>query len=219
MLDDVTVACRDVSELTLTAQKACKLFLERCKQAGYDIFITETYRSQERQNYLYTLGRIRPGNIVTWTRNSRHTSRRAWDIACRGGELYSKAILASCGKIAAELDITWGGTWKTPDMPHFEVENDWTYNEEDNPMTDAEKAKIQAIDDSLTNLYNIVENMKKDTLTVYDYIDSNMPDWARPTVQKLVGRGILKGDEHGRLGLTNDLLRLLVINDRAGLYN
>lgn len=219
MGDDVTVACRDISELTPAAQTACRLFMERCAKAGYDIFITETYRSQERQDYLYTLGRVRSGNIVTWTHNSRHTSRRAWDIACRGGDLYNAAVLAGCGRVAAELGITWGGTWKSsPDMPHFEVSSDWVYKGDDEPMTEAEKAKMQAIDDSLTNLYSIVEGMKKDAPAVYDYIDGNMPEWARPTVQKLVERGTIKGDEHGRLGLTEEMLRLLVWHDREGLY-
>lgn len=53
--------------------------------------------------------------------------------------------------------------------------------------------------------------------TVYNYIDDNMPRWARPTIQKLVNKGYLKGDEKG-LNLTDELLRMLVINDRAGMY-
>ena len=28
---------------------------------------------------------------------------------------------------------------------------------------------------------------------IYNYIDENMPDWAKPTIQKLVDKGILKG--------------------------
>lgn len=54
---------------------------------------------------------------------------------------------------------------------------------------------------------------------VYNYIDKNMPEWARPTIQKLVNKGILCGNEKGKLGLTDELLRILVINDRAGLYD
>lgn len=53
---------------------------------------------------------------------------------------------------------------------------------------------------------------------IYDYIDDNMPDWARPTIQKLVNKGFLQGDKNGNLGLTEDLMRMLVINDRAGAY-
>lgn len=53
---------------------------------------------------------------------------------------------------------------------------------------------------------------------VYDYVDENMPEWARATVRKLAGKGLLKGDG-GALGLSADMLRMLVINDRAGLYD
>lgn len=121
--------CRDISALTENAQKACSLFMERCKAAGLNVLITETYRSQERQNYLYEQGRTRPGNKVTWTKNSRHTSRRAWDICknVKGAEYSDTSFFKACGAIAKELGITWGGTWKTPDMPHFEVTADWKY--------------------------------------------------------------------------------------------
>lgn len=53
---------------------------------------------------------------------------------------------------------------------------------------------------------------------IYNFIDENMPEWARPTIQKLVDKGYLKGDDDG-LDLTDDLLRILVINDRAGIYD
>lgn len=53
---------------------------------------------------------------------------------------------------------------------------------------------------------------------VYNYMDENMPSWAKPTVQKLMDRGALRGNERGELGLTEELLRVLVINDRMGVY-
>ncbi len=54
---------------------------------------------------------------------------------------------------------------------------------------------------------------------IYNYIDDNMPQWARPTIQKLVDLGLLRGDEEGNLGLTEEMLRIYVTNDRAGLYD
>ena len=93
-----------------------------------NVLITETYRSQERQDYLYQQGRTRSGKVVTWTHNSRHTSRRAWDV-CQNikGKEYSDAnFFKKCGEIAKKLGITWGGTWKSsPDTPHFEISTDW----------------------------------------------------------------------------------------------
>lgn len=128
---DVTKTCRDISELKGVAQTACKLFLDECKKAGLDIFITETYRSQARQNYLYAQGRTRPGNEVTWTLNSRHTSRLAWDIATNGKDLYDKSVIDKAGAIAEKLGITWGKRFKDakgkpiPDSPHFEIKSTW----------------------------------------------------------------------------------------------
>ena len=54
---------------------------------------------------------------------------------------------------------------------------------------------------------------------VYDYMDSNMPEWAKPTIQKLMDKDLLQGDEKGRLGLTMDMIKMCVIHDRAGLYD
>ncbi|MCI1746574.1 MAG: M15 family metallopeptidase [Heyndrickxia oleronia] len=123
----ITSACRDISELNPVAQKACKLFMEECKKAGLGIFITETYRSQARQDYLYAQGRTRPGNKVTWTLKSNHTGRMAWDIAVNQPKsLYDTATLKKAGAIAKKLGITWGGDWtETPDQPHFEVKSNW----------------------------------------------------------------------------------------------
>ena len=127
-MQDVTKTCRDLSELTEQAQRAWKLVLENCKAKGLNVLITETYRSQERQNYLYEQGRTRPGKKVTWTKQSRHTSRRAWDICknVKGQEYSDSNFFKQCGEIAKELGITWGGTWLgSPDTPHFEIGVDW----------------------------------------------------------------------------------------------
>ena len=58
------------------------------------------------------------------------------------------------------------------------------------------------------------ENAKK----VYNSV-AECPAWAKDTVQKLLNKGFLQGDDQGKLALTTDLLRLLVINDRAHLYD
>ena len=60
---------------------------------------------------------------------------------------------------------------------------------------------------------------KEGTEMVYNYIDENMPDWAKPTIQKMVEKGYLKGNEKGELNLNMILLRVFVSNDRAGLYD
>ena len=54
---------------------------------------------------------------------------------------------------------------------------------------------------------------------IYNYMDENMPDWAKPTIQKLIDKGALKGNEKGELMLTDVMLRIFVANDRMGLYD
>lgn len=51
----------------------------------------------------------------------------------------------------------------------------------------------------------------------YDKL-SEVPDWGRDTIDKLIKKGYIKG-EGNKLNISYDLLRTLVINDRAGLYN
>lgn len=60
---------------------------------------------------------------------------------------------------------------------------------------------------------------KKADKFIYAWVDDNMPDWAKPTITKLMDKGFLKGDEEGKLNLDENMLRMLVINDRAGLYD
>ena len=54
---------------------------------------------------------------------------------------------------------------------------------------------------------------------IYNYMDENMPDWAKPTIQKLIDKGALKGNEKGELMLTGTMLRMFVIHDRMGMYD
>ncbi len=73
---------------------------------------------------------------------------------------------------------------------------------------------------TMTQYEELNERLKQiENKMIYNYIDSNMPSWARPTIQKLVDLGLLQGDEEGSLGLTEEMLRIYVTNDRAGLYD
>ena len=68
--------------------------------------------------------------------------------------------------------------------------------------------------------YDVKEFMEQeDDDNMRDKYYDDMPDWAQPTVSKLVKKGYLKGEGSGVLNLTEDTLKVLVINDRAGLYD
>ena len=90
------------------------------------------------------------------------------------------------------------------------------YMKEDEPMTTEEKAKFNELVKAVSSLAERVERL--DSKMVYGYVDDNMPSWARPTIIKLMDKGILKGDEKGNLNLDENMLRTLVILDRAGIF-
>lgn len=46
-----------------------------------------------------------------------------------------------------------------------------------------------------------------------------VPKWYRPTIQKLLRSGFLFGDANGNLDLSEDMCRVFVANDRAGIYD
>ena len=89
-------------------------------------------------------------------------------------------------------------------------------NKEDEPMTTDERNKFNALVDAVGTLAEKVDKLEHKM--IYAWVDDNMPDWAKPTVTKLMAKGYLKGDEEGKLGLDDNMLRMLVINDRAGIY-
>lgn len=63
-----------------------------------------------------------------------------------------------------------------------------------------------------------IDRLKEDgEMTIYKTW-ADVPDWARDTVAKLTQKGLLQGEE-GYLNLEHNMLRGLVINDRAGLYD
>ena len=55
-----------------------------------------------------------------------------------------------------------------------------------------------------------VKKIIESTRRTYNSV-SAVPAWAKPTVEKLTRKSWLLGDEHGKLDLTEELLRTLVI--------
>ena len=215
----VTTTCRDILELTPQAQKACNLFLAECKRQGLNVLVTETYRSKERQNYLYEQGRTRPGKKVTWTKNSRHTSRRAWDICknVKGAEYSDSSFFKKCGQIAKSFGITWGGDWPTPDTPHFEIPENWKYEGDEKSMTELERKQFNKMVEVVGKLTLKIEGLEK-LNKVYHYFNE-LPEYAHDTIKKLWDKGIYKGASADDLNLSESMMRVFVTNDRAGLYD
>lgn len=100
---------------------------------------------------------------------------------------------------------------KSMDTFRQDVYNKMNQQEEDE-MTEELKSILNNINNKLASIEAVTTKKM-----IYNYIDENLPDWATPTIQKLVRKGYLQGTGDG-LNLDDTMLRLLVILDRAGVF-
>lgn len=174
-----------------------------------------------------------PENRTAWHAGDGTGAGNMYGIAIEicysksGGERFLKAEDNAAELIAGILNrYGWGIDKVTKHQdysgkycPHRTLDMGWErfLNKVKNCMeelTVTQYEELKALLSGLSNRISKIENKM-----IYNYIDKNMPDWARPTIQKLVDKKILVGDEKGDLGLTDEMIKIFVINDRAGLYD
>lgn len=124
---------------------------------------------------------------------------------CEGGN--RQKTLANAAELAAQilLDRGWGiermvqhHHWSGKDCPRIlrqgNLWQEWVAQVKANMEGGSEEVKR----------YNTLEEV---------------PGWARPLIARLIDKGYLSGGTDGKgLDLTDDMIRLLAINDRAGVY-
>ena len=100
-----------------------------------DIFLTDGFRSFERQNHLYALGRtIDDTKRVTDAKagESFHNYGLAFDVAFIGPEMYSENNpWNDLGRIGKAHGLEWGGDFSESkrDRPHFQLRYGMQLNE------------------------------------------------------------------------------------------
>lgn len=57
-----------------------------------------------------------------------------------------------------------------------------------------------------------------DDMTYYKMLN-DVPSWYKPTIEKLVKRGIINGTGNGELNISEDVCRTLTIIDKAGVFD
>lgn len=121
---------RDQDRLDAVDEGLAKVIRRAADISTVKFCVTEGLRTLEKQRELYAQGRTKPGKIVTWTLNSEHLSGRAVDLAVIGedGKISwdekRYPALAEIVKRAAtdlQVEIEWGGDWKTKDLPHYQL--------------------------------------------------------------------------------------------------
>ncbi len=130
------MASRNPEHLHPNLQPIFTRFMAACAQAGLNILVTCTWRSNEEQNELYAQGRTKPGKIVTRARagQSAHNytvggkpASKAFDIVplVNGKPCWDakNEAWAKAGKIGMDLGLLWYGRPGAPfkEFPHFQL--------------------------------------------------------------------------------------------------
>ena len=194
---------RDISVLHPRLQEKISEFRNLCAKQGLLIGIGECWRSVEEQDDLYAKGRTIPGNVVTNARGKKYESMHQWYVAFdiyrmdRKDAFYNgDGFFDRAGKIGQSIGLEWGGSWRKPDKPHYQLP-DWG--------STAIKLRVK---------YSTPEDFKlswEEKEVRYNNINE-VPEWGKATVQKLIDKGLI-ADENA-LDLSNDMLRVFVILDR-----
>ena len=128
-----------IAELREDVQYAVLEWMRACFEQGYKFKISEAFRSEERQLELYAQGRTTQGNIVTWTRRSKHTKRLAIDLYAANG-INTPQFFDTVAMIGKRFGITHplaGAPYF--DYGHFELDNVPPKPAEPTPDTDIAK--------------------------------------------------------------------------------
>jgi hypothetical protein len=116
--ESATAVHRGMDGLVPEMRERLERVLHRMKtEYGHDARVSETYRSQSRQDALHAQGRSAPGQVVTWTRRSNHTLGRAADIVVNGGYDDAEAY-ATLQRVAREEGLH---TLGSRDPGHLEL--------------------------------------------------------------------------------------------------
>lgn len=207
-----------------TAQNNADYFAREVVEASAHYFVdpNEIYQSVKDTDTAWHCGRERGGSYFNDCRNANSIGIEMCSVIRNGVYVIPEDTMKRAAKLTRELmakyHVPVSRVCRHYDVTHKKCPEPWVRNpqlwqkfktmltgKEVEDMTEAQTRKIAQ------------EEIKKANAKVYDRVQ-DCPAWAQNTVQRLVNKGFLQGDENGKLGLTEDLMRVLVINDRAHLY-
>lgn len=123
-----------LASLRPKAQPYFRALLRRMKAraavAGLEVRFTSGHRTAQEQDALYNKGRTpeskaRGEKIVTDAKawQSNHNYGLAVDVTVFQGTrpLWDSPLYRELGALAGPLGLLWGGDWKKPDLPHYEL--------------------------------------------------------------------------------------------------
>ena len=193
--------------------------------AHYFVDPISVVQSVKDSDTAWHCGRERGGSYYNDCRNANSIGIEMCSVIRNGVYVIPEATMKRAAKLTRELmakyHVPASRVCRHYDVTHKQCPEPWVRNPKqwenfkkmltEKEVEDMTEAQTRAI--AKQEIAN-AEKAKK----VYNTVDA-VPAWGKSTVQKLVNKGFLQGDDKGKLALSTDLLRLLVINDRAHLYD
>lgn len=193
--------------------------------AHYFVDPNEIYQSVKDSDTAWHCGRERGGSYYNDCRNANSIGIEMCSVIRNGVYVIPEATMKRAANLTRELmakyHVPASRVCRHYDVTHKDCPEPWVRNPQLWQKFKDMLTEKEVEDMTETQTRNIakqeIANAEK-AKKVYDTVDA-VPAWGKATVQKLVNKGFLQGDDQGKLALTTDLLRLLVINDRAHLYD
>lgn len=202
---------RDISTLRDDVEYNVRQWLARCEALGLPVLITDTLRSQAAQTALYAQGRTESGNIVTNApRVSFHGAGLALDFCknVKGEEYSDRDFFLAAIREAKAAGFSSGMDWESfPELSHLQWDAGGSYSDADilagrlppgmPPYRFGEETEVR---------YQTLEDIRGEA-TYYTI------------VSQLIAAGLIRGRSNGTLDLSEDMIRVLIVNYRAGIYD
>lgn len=190
---------RDITLCHPDLQKKAAELVEKCKQQGLIIKITDCLRDEAEQADC-----VRRGTSSLSYPHSHHNWGTAFDF-CRndgkGAYNDNDGFFTKVGKIGQSIGLEWGGNWYSPvDKPHFQLP-DWGTG----------TIRLELTYKTPDNFKKTWVYEKEEQEVRYNNIDE-IPEWGKATINKLIANNAIA--DKNNLNLSEDMLRVLVIIDR-----
>lgn len=207
-----------------TAQNNADYFAREVVEASAHYFVDPNgvVQSVKDSDTAWHCGRERGGSYYNDCRNANSIGIEMCSVIRNGVYVIPEDTMKRAAKLTRELmakyHVPISRVCRHYDVTHKECPEPWVRNP--NQWENFKKMLTEKEVEDMTEQQTrkiAQEEIKKANAKVYDRVQ-DCPAWAQDTVQRLVSKGFLQGDENGKLGLTEDLMRVLVINDRAHLY-
>ena len=197
---------RDLSLLRPDVEANVRAWIQLCAAEGLPVLVTQTVRDNEYQAKLYAQGRTAPGKVVT---NSKRTTFHGAGLAVdfcknlRGGEYSDAAFFDRAIEIAKAMGFSSGRDWASfSEKCHLQWDELGAYRFSYEKMP----ARMPAYEEVSEVRYNTLEELEgKKT---YHKVMSDL--WHAH---------IFRGKADGSLDLSEDMIRIFVVNYRAGVYD